>query len=96
MNELILMIQSDPELWDLIERLKNQDEELDEFIIGIAQMFAIEFKELDRSDLDEKLDSLFGGLPAKAKMLAPQFLHIALDMYMQTKVSNSNGTTHRG
>ena len=66
MNELILMIQNDPELWDLIERLKNQDEELDEFIIGIAQMFAIEFRELDRSDLDEKLDSLFGGLPAKA------------------------------
>jgi hypothetical protein len=90
MNELILMIQQDPELWEIVERLKNQDEDLEDFILGIAQMFAVEFQELDRSDLDDKLDSLFGGLPAKIKILAPQFLHIALDLYMQTKVTNSN------
>ena len=51
MNELIQMIQTDPELWELIERLKNQDEELEDFLLGLAQMFAVEFRELERSDL---------------------------------------------
>ena len=54
------MIQTDPELWELIERLKNQDEELEDFLLGLAQMFAVEFRELERSDLNDKLDSVLG------------------------------------
>ena len=42
------MIQQDPELWELVERLKDQDEELEDFLLGLAQMFAIEFEELER------------------------------------------------
>jgi len=82
MNELILMIQSDPELYNLIERLKNQDEDLEDFLLGLAQMFAIEFEELHRSDLNDKLESFFGGLPPKAMSMAPLLLHIALDLFI--------------
>ncbi len=82
MNELILMIQSDPELYDLIERLKNQDEDLEDFLLGLAHMFAIEFEELHRSDLNDKLESFFGGLPPKAMSMAPLLLHIALDLFI--------------
>ena len=91
MNELIQLIQSDPELWELIERLKNQDEALEDFLLDLAQMFSIEFEELERSDLNDKLDSFFGGLPPKAMTMAPWLLHIALDMYMLKKTpSNAN------
>ena len=91
MNELIQMIQTDPELWELIERLKNQDEELEDFLLGLAQMFAVEFRELERSDLNDKLESFFGGLPAKSMSMAPSLLHIALDIYiMQTLPNKEN------
>ena len=86
MNELIQMIQTDPELWELIERLKNQDEELEDFLLGLAQMFAVEFRELERSDLNDKLESFFGGLPAKSMSMAPSLLHIALDIYNMQKL----------
>ena len=86
MNELIQMIQTDPELWELIERLKNQDEELEDFLLGLAQMFAVEFRELERSDLNDKLESFFGGLPAKSMSMAPSLLHIALDIYIMQKL----------
>lgn len=93
MNELIMMIQSDPELWDLIERLKNQDEDLEEFLLGLAQMFAVEFEELHRSDLNDKLESFFGGLPSKAMTMAPLLLHIALDLFIMrsTPAAPQNG-----
>lgn len=89
MYELIQMIQNDPELWELIERLKNQDEDLEDFLIGLAQMFSIEFRELERSDLNDKLESFFGGLPKKAMLMAPLLLHIALDMYIMHKVPSN-------
>ena len=90
MNELIQMIQQDPELLELVERLKDQDEELEDFLLGLAQMFAIEFEELERSDLNDKLESFFGGLPPKAMTLAPLLLHTALDMYMFRRTSSND------
>ena len=90
MNELIQMIQTDPELWELIERLKNQDEELEDFLLGLAQMFAVEFRELERSDLNDKLESFFGGLPQKSLSMAPSLLHIALDMYIMQKLPSKD------
>ena len=88
MNELIQMIQQDPELWELVERLKDQDEELEDFLLGLAQMFAVEFRELERSDLNDKLESFFGGLPQKSLSMAPSLLHIALDIYIMQKLPN--------
>lgn len=84
------MVQQDPELWDIIERLKGQDEDLEDFFLGIAQMFAIEFEDLHRTDLEEKLDSLFGGLPKKAFVMAPLLLHIALDLFIMRSTSNQS------
>ena len=92
MNELIQMIQSDPELWELIERLKNQDEGLEDFLLGLAQMFAVEFRELERSDLNDKLESFFGGLPQKSLSMAPSLLHIALDIYIMQKLPSKDAT----
>ena len=92
MNELIQMIQSDPELWELIERLKNQDEELEDFLLGLAQMFEVEFRELERSDLNDKLESFFGGLPQKSLSMAPSLLHIALDIYIMQKLPSKDAT----
>jgi len=93
MNELVLMIQKDPELWDLIERLKNQDEDLKDFLLGLAQMFSIEFEEMHRTDLNDKLESFFGGLPPKAMSMAPLLLHIALDLFIMrsTPAAAANG-----
>ena len=82
MEELISMIQSDPELWEIVEHLKHQDEELDDFLISIANMLSIEFDELHKSDLSEKLSALFGGLPPSAFKMAPLLLHLALDMFL--------------
>ena len=92
MNDLIQMIQSDPELWELIERLKKQDEELEDFLLGLAQMFAVEFRELERSDLNDKLESFFGGLPQKSLSMAPSLLHIALDIYIMQKLPSKDAT----
>ena len=92
MYELIQMIQNDPELWELIERLKNQDEELEDFLLGLAQMFAVEFRELERSDLNDKLESFFGGLPQKSLSMAPSLLHIALDIYIMQKLPSKDAT----
>ena len=63
------MIQQDPELWDLIEKIKDEDASLEFFLDDLAEMFAIEFRVMDTSDLDDKLDQLFGGLPRKAMVL---------------------------
>ena len=48
-------------------------------------MFAIEFRVMDTSDLDDKLDQLFGGLPRKAMVLVLPLLHVALEKYLKTK-----------
>ena len=42
MEELLQMIQQDPELWELVEQLKHQDEDPSDFILSVAQMLAIE------------------------------------------------------
>ena len=78
-----MMIQKDPELWDLIERIKDQDTTLEFFLDDIAEMFAVEFKVLDTSDLDDKLDQLFGGLPRKAMVLVLPLLHVSLEKYIK-------------
>ncbi len=80
-----MMIQKDPELWDLIERIKDQDTTLEFFLDDIAEMFAVEFKVLDTSDLDDKLDQLFGGLPRKAMVLVLPLLHVSLEKYIKGK-----------
>ena len=80
-----MMIQKDPELWDLIERIKDQDTTLEFFLDDIAEMFAVEFKVLDTSDLDDKLDQLFGGLPRKAMVHVLPLLHVSLEKYIKGK-----------
>lgn len=82
MEELIRLIQNDPEIWDVVEHLKHQDEDLEDFILNISQMLSVEFDELHKSDLSDKLSALFGGLPPAAFKMAPLFLHIALDLFL--------------
>ena len=88
MEELIKLIQSDGELWNIVEQLKHPDEDLDDFILSIAQMLSAEFEELHRTDLSEKLSALFGGLPPAAFKMAPLFLHIALDLFLMRSIPN--------
>jgi len=76
------MIQQDQELWNIVEHLKNQDEDLDDFLLSVASMLSIEFDELHKSDLSEKLSALFGGLPPSAFRMAPLLLHLALDLFL--------------
>jgi|TARA_B100000524_G_C23335134_1_gene256172 hypothetical protein len=82
MEELIRIIQQDPELWEIVENLKHPDQEPMEFFESVANMFALEFEELHRTDLRDKLAGLFGGLPKKAYIMVPYILHIALDMFL--------------
>jgi hypothetical protein len=88
MEELISLIQQDPELWEVVEQLKHPDEDLDDFILSVAQMLSVEFEILHRGDLSEKLSALFGGLPATAFKMAPLFLHIALDLFLMRAIPN--------
>ena len=81
----MIMIQQDPELWELIEKIKDQDTSLESFLDDVAEMFAIEFRVLDTSDLDDKLDQLFGGLPPRAMMLVLPLLHVSLEKYIKGK-----------
>ena len=46
MEELIKIIQHDPELWEIVENLKHPDQEPMEFFESVANMFALEFEEL--------------------------------------------------
>lgn len=77
-----MLIQRDPELYEIVEQLKHQDEKTSEFVISVAQMLSVEFDELHRTDLSDKLAALFGGLPEKAFVMVPLMLHIALDMFL--------------
>ena len=58
----------------MVEQLKHQDEDPMEFFTNVANMFAVEFEELHRTDLD-KLSALFGGLP-KSYIMVPYILYI--------------------
>jgi hypothetical protein len=49
-------------------------------------MLSIEFQELHKTDLSDKLASLFGGLPDKAVIMAPSLLHIALDIFLMRAI----------
>ena len=82
MEELLKMIQQDPELWEIVENAKHPDQEPMEFFESVGAMLAIEFEELHRTDLKDKLAGLFGGLPKKAYVMAPYLLHIALEMFL--------------
>ena len=82
MEDLIKTIQQDPELWELVERLKHSEQTEVEFFTQVANMLAVEFEELHRTDLRDKLSALFGGLPKKSYIMVPYILHIALDMFL--------------
>lgn len=90
MEELIALIQQDQELWNIVDQLKHQDEDLEDFILSIAQMLSVEFEELHRTDLSDKLSALFGGLPPSAFKMAPLFLHIALDLFLMRAIPDHN------
>ena len=82
MEELLKMIQQDPELWEIVENAKHPDQEPMEFFESVSAMLSLEFEELHRTDLRDKLAGLFGGLPKKAYVMAPHLLHIALEMFL--------------
>ena len=82
MEELLKMIQNDQELWEIVENAKHPDQEPMEFFESVGAMLAIEFEELHRTDLRDKLSALFGGLPKKSYIMVPYILHIALDMFL--------------
>ena len=90
MEELIALIQQDPELWAIVDQLKHQDEDLDDFILSIAQMLSVEFEDLHRTDLSDKLSALFGGLPPTALKMAPLLLHVALDIFLMRAIPDHN------
>jgi hypothetical protein len=52
-------------------------------------MYAVEFEELHRTDLTDKLSALFGGLPKKAYIMVPAILHVALDMFILKAIPNA-------
>lgn len=83
-----MLIQSDQELWNIVEQLKHPDEEIDDFILSVASMLSIEFDELHKSDLSEKLAALFGGLPEAAFRMVPLLLHTALDLFLIRTIPN--------
>lgn len=87
-EDLLRLIQSDPELWEIIEQLKHQDESPEDFVLSVAQMLSVEFQELHRTDLSDKLAALFGGLPEKAFSMVPLMLHIALDIFLLKAIPN--------
>lgn len=88
MEELILMIQNDQLLWNIVEHMKHQDEDLEDFLLSVANMLSVEFDQLHKSDLSEKLSALFGGLPSEAFRMAPLFLHVALDLFLYRAIPN--------
>ena len=90
MEELIALIQQDQELWNIVDQLKHQDDNLEDFILSIAQMLSVEFEDLHRTDLSDKLSALFGGLPPSAFKMAPLFLHIALDLFLMRAIPDHN------
>ena len=88
MEELIRLIQSDQQLWEIVEQLKSQDEELQDFLLNVANMMAVEFEELHRTDLTDKLVALFGGLPEPAFKMVPLLVHVALDIFLFKSIPN--------
>ena len=88
MEELLKIIQQDPELWELVEQLKHQDQEPDEFFLSVAKMLAVEFEELHKTDLKDKLAALFGPLPQESYVMVPLLCHVALDIFLMQAIPN--------
>jgi hypothetical protein len=88
MNDLIDMIQQDPELWEIVEQLKHQDDTLEDFLLNVANMLAVEFEEMHTTDLADKLSALFGGLPQAAFAMVPLLVHVALDIFLLKAIPN--------
>ena len=88
MEELLKLIQTNPKLWDLIEQLKHQDQEPDEFFLSVAKMLAVEFEELHKTDLKDKLAALFGPLPQESYVMVPLLCHVALDIFLMQAIPN--------
>ena len=88
MEELLRLIQTDPKLWDLVEQLKHQDQEPDEFFLSVAKMLAVEFEELHKTDLKDKLAALFGPLPQESYVMVPLLCHVALDIFLMQAIPN--------
>ena len=88
MEDLLKLIQSDPELWEIVEKLKHQDEEPAVFFFNVANMLAVEYEDLHSTDLTDKLVALFGGLPEKAYIMVPLLLHVALDIFIMKALPN--------
>ena len=63
MEELLKLIQTDPELWEIVEQLKHQDEEPMDFFLNVANMLAVEFEDLHRTDLSDKDIFLMRAIP---------------------------------
>jgi len=88
MEELLMMIERDPQLYEIVDQLKHHDDSVQDFILGVAQMLSIEFEELHRTDLSDKLAALFGRLPERAFAMVPLLIHIALDIFLMRAVPN--------
>ncbi len=87
-EELLKLIQTNPKLWDLVEQLKHQDQEPDEFFLSVAKMLAVEFEELHKTDLKDKLAALFGPLPPESYVMVPLLCHVALDIFLMQAIPN--------
>ena len=88
MEELLKLIQTNPKLWDLVKQLKHQDQEPDEFFLSVAKMLAVEFEELHKTDLKDKLAALFGPLPQESYVMVPLLCHVALDIFLMQAIPN--------
>jgi hypothetical protein len=88
MEELLMLIQQDPQLYEIVEQLKHPDEDVSDFVLSVAKMLSIEFEDLHRTDLSDKLSALFGGLPERSFVMVPILLHIALDIFLMRAVPN--------
>ena len=88
MEELLHLIQTNPQLWSIVEQLKHQDQEPDEFFLSVAKMLAVEFEELHKTDLKDKLSALFGPLPKESYVMVPLLCHIALDIFLMQAIPN--------
>ena len=88
MEELLHLIQTDPELWEIVEQLKSQDQEPEDFFLNVAAMLAVEFEELHKTDLKDKLAALFGPLPQESYVMVPLLCHVALDIFLMQAIPN--------
>ena len=86
MEELLKLIQTDQQLWEIVEQLKHQDEDPMDCFLNVANMLAVEFEDLHRTDLSDKLAALFGGLPEPAFKMVPLLLHVALDIFLMRAI----------